>query len=281
MNLNSVLAAALVFALAFGVLLATGPARAETEAAIQSALAGDHRSEAHKARDQYRHPTETLMFFGIEPDMNVLEIWPGGGGWYTEVLAPLLRGQGHLTVATPGPASYSHSYGENLKRSDARFAEKTAANPEIYDQVGVVGLWAPDSVDIAPPGSLDMIVTFRNLHNWLMWDLADGMLAAMYQALKPGGILGVVAHRANPAAPLDPNGRSGYVDEAFAIEVIQRAGFRLLDSADINDNPKDTKDYERGVWTLPPGFRLGDEDREKYAAIGESDRFTLKFVKPE
>jgi predicted methyltransferase len=277
MNLKSMLAAGMIL----GALIVSALAIAETEAAIQSALAGDQRSEAHKARDQYRHPAETLMFFGIEPDMNVLEIWPGGGGWYTEVLAPLLREEGHLTVATPGPASYSHAYGENLKSSDARFVEKTAANPEVYDRVGVVGLWAPDSVDIAPAGSLDMIVTFRNLHNWLMWDLADGMLAASYRALKPGGILGVVDHRANPAARLDPNGRSGYVDEAFAIEVIQRAGFRLMDSADINDNPKDTKDYERGVWTLPPSFRLGDEDRDKYAAIGESDRFTLKFVKPE
>jgi len=267
--------------MALGALIVSSFVIADTATAIESALSGDHRSEAHKARDQYRHPTETLMFFGIEPDMKVLEIWPGGGGWYTEVLAPLLRGEGQFTVGTPGAASYSHSYGENLKRSDARFAEKTAANPEIYDRVGVVGLWAPDALDIAPEGSLDMIVTFRNLHNWLMWDLADGMLAAVYKALKPGGILGGVRHRNKTDAPRDPNGRSGYVDEAFAIEVIQRAGFRLVDSADINDNPKDTKDYERGVWTLPPSFRLGDEDREKYAAIGESDRFTLKFVKPE
>lgn len=277
MNLKSMLAAGMVLC----ALVVSSFAFAETEAAIRSALAGDHRSEAHKARDQYRHPVETLMFFGIEPDMNVLEIWPGGSGWYTEVLAPLLREEGHLRVATPGRASYSHPYGEMLKRNDSRFAEKAAASPEIYDRVGVVELWAPDSVDIAPPGSLDMIVTFRNLHNWLMWDLADGMLAALHKGLKPGGILGVIDHRANPAVPLDPNARSGYVDEAFAIEVIQRAGFRLVDSADINDNPRDTKDYERGVWTLPPGFRLGDEDRDKYAAIGESDRFTLKFVKPE
>jgi predicted methyltransferase len=149
----------------------------------------------------------------------------------------------------------------------------------VYDKVEVVSFLA-DGADAVPPGTVDMVVTFRNIHNWMARDQAAQAFASMYRALKPGGVLGVVEHRGNPAVPQDPKAKSGYVNEDYAIRLIEEQGFRLVAKSEVNDNPKDTKDYEQGVWTLPPTYRLGDKDREKYAAIGESDRFTLRFVKP-
>lgn len=238
----------------------------------------DHRSEAHRARDQYRHPVQTLQFFGLRPDMTVVELWPGASGWYTEFLAPYLREDGKLYAASFG-ANYEGEFADFLRRAHLEFEEKLAAAPHLYDRVTVTRLNPPHATEIAPAGSADMVLTFRNLHNWLAWDLADETLAAIHRALKPGGILGVTDHRAPDGAPVDPKAKNGYVNEDFAIRTIEAAGFELIGKSEINANDRDLADYPQGVWTLPPTLRLGAQDREKYLAIGESDRFTLKFIK--
>lgn len=253
---------------------ATYSTRQTTSQALDRILAGEQRSEENRARDRYRHPKQTLLFFGIRPEMSVLEVWPEPG-WYTEVLAPLLADKGHYyagVIAADPKSRY-------ITRRLDDFRAKLAARPEIYGKVTVV-TFPLDGSDVVPPESLDMIVTFRNIHNWMARDQAAAAFATMYRALKPGGVLGVAEHRGNPAVPQDPHAKSGYVNEDYAIRLIEAQGFRLEASSQVNANPKDTKDYEQGVWTLPPTYRLGDKDRDKYAAIGESDRFTLKFVKP-
>jgi predicted methyltransferase len=253
---------------------ATYSTRQTTSLSLDRILAGEQRSEENRARDRYRHPKQTLLFFGIRPEMSVLEVWPEPG-WYTEVLAPLLADQGHYYagVIAPDPKS------QYITRRLEDYRHKLAARPEIYGKVTVV-TFPLDGSDAVAAGTLDMIVTFRNIHNWMARDEAAAAFATMYRALKPGGVLGVVEHRGNPAVPQDPHAKSGYVNEDYAIKLIEAQGFRLEASSQVNANPKDTKDYEQGVWTLPPTYRLGDKDRDKYTAIGESDRFTLKFVKP-
>ena len=248
---------------------------AATGAAIDAALAGSHRSAANKARDVYRHPKQTLTFFGLRQDMTVVELWPGAGGWYTEVLAPILKDRGTLYAAHVDPVDAPQGGRDGLKA----YQDKLAANPQLYGKVKVTVLWNKGA-DIAPPSSADMVVTFRNVHNWMGREWAPQAFAAAYKALKPGGVFGVEEHRGNPAVPQDPKAANGYVNEDYAIKMIEAAGFKLVDRSEINANPKDTKDYEKGVWTLPPNYRMGDVDRAKYAAIGESDRFTLRFVKP-
>ena len=248
---------------------------ASTAAAIDAALAGAHRSEANRARDVYRHPKQTLTFFGLRQEMTVVEVWPGAGGWYTEVLAPVLKERGKYYAAEVAADPTS----KNVTATRDSYQKKLDSNPDVYGKVIVTGL-GPDSLEIAPPGSADLVLTFRNIHNWMGRDWAAKAFQAMYAALKPGGVLGVVEHRGNPSVPQDPKAMSGYVNQDFAIQLIESAGFKLIDKSEINANPKDTKDYEKGVWTLPPVYRLGDQDRAKYAAIGESDRMTLKFVKP-
>jgi predicted methyltransferase len=247
-----------------------------TLAALDRILAGAHRSDANRARDVYRHPRATLEFFGVRQDQTVMEIWPGAGGWYTELLAPLLRDKGHYLAAGWDPKS-ELKFVQDGNRS---FSSKLEAHPELYDKVTVTALDYPGAMNPTPPESVDVILTFRNLHNWMARDAAPAMLKAMYAALKPGGVLGLVDHRADPNAPVDPKAKTGYVNEAYAIELAKNAGFELVAASEINANPKDTRDYEQGVWTLPPTWRLGDKDRDRYAAIGESDRFTLKFRKP-
>ena len=245
-----------------------------TAAAIQHALAGGHRSAGNRARDAFRHPLDTLLFFGIKPEMTVAEVWPGSDGWYTEVLAPLLAGHGKLYAVQLQPAPGNHYVTASL----ASFAEKLAARPDVYGRVTVTAL-GPDAAGIAPPASCDLVVTFRNIHNWMNMGYEKQAFEAMARALKPGGILGVVEHRADPAKPQDPRATNGYVNEEFAIALIESAGFQLEARSEINANPKDTKDYEQGVWALPPTLRAGSRNRDKYEAIGESDRFTLKFRK--
>ena len=240
---------------------------------LKEIIAGDQRSTENKTRDEYRHPYETLTFFGIRPDMTVVEIYPGRG-WYTEILAPYLKGSGTFYAAEhPGDPSY-----EAVQRSLEAFDQKVKDAPELYGEVKRTKLTKDG--DIAPPDSADLVVTFRNVHSWMGAGTENEAFAAMYRALKPGGVLGLVQHRGDPNAAQDPKAGSGYVNEDYVIALAKKAGFELAEKSEINANPKDTKDYPKGVWTLPPSLRLGDEDREKYLAIGESDRMTLKFVKP-
>jgi len=205
-----------------------------------------------------------------------MEIWPGGG-WYTEVLAPYLRDSGTYVAAGWDPESSI----KFIRDGVARFEQKLASNPEVYDQVEMGVLMPPEMLEPVEPGSMDVVLTFRSVHNWMPRGQDKMMMKAFYKALKPGGVLGVVEHRGNPAVEQDPKARSGYVNEAYAIALAEEAGFQLAAKSEINANAADTKDHPEGVWTLPPTLRLKDQDRDKYVAIGESDRFTLKFVKPE
>jgi predicted methyltransferase len=228
-------------------------------------------------RDQYRHPKETLLFFGIRPDMTVVEVWPSAG-WWTEILAPLVKDDGKYYAAWY--ATEAKGTPDYMKEREQGFDAKLAAEPQLYGKVIKTKLMAPDYVEIAPKGSADMVLTFRNVHNWAKAGNADAMFKAFYDVLKPGGILGVKDHRAKPGTPFEQQIKSGYMTEEYVISTAEKAGFKLVAKSDINANPKDTKDYPGGVWTLPPTLRLGDQDRQKYVAIGESDRMTLKFVKP-
>jgi predicted methyltransferase len=266
---------AVTAAATLGAPAATQELDAKTAAALDAALAGAHRSEANRARDRWRHPKETLAFFGFRSDMTVVEMLPGGG-WYTEVLAPALKGSGKLYAA-----HNDMNGGAYARRSLGGFLTKLGSAPDVYGEVEVTTFGLPDRLEVAPPGSADLVVTFRNVHNWFEGGEDDVRLGfkAMYDALKPGGILGVVDHRWPDPATEDPS--TGYISEAHVTEIAESVGFELVASSDINRNPKDTHDHPEGVWTLPPTLRLGDQDREKYLAIGESDRFTLKFVKPE
>ena len=247
-----------------------------TAAAIDAALAGDHRLESNRARDRYRHPKETLTFFGLRREMTVLEIWPGPAGWYTEVLAPVLRERGRYIAAQWDPNLKVQYFQDGLRT----FRSKLESRPDVYDRVEITALQTPEAMKPVAPDSVDMVLTFRNIHNWMSRDEARRYFEVMFTTLKPGGILGVVEHRAPDTRPQDPLARDGYVREDFAISLIESAGFRLLARSEINANPNDTKDYDQGVWTLPPSLRLGDRDRDRYLAIGESDRFTLRFQKP-
>ena len=236
-----------------------------TQPALAAAIAGPDRSEANKARDKYRHPMETLTFFGIEPAMTVVEISPGAG-WYTEILAPFLKDHGKLYEAVGGGAGAK------------TFEDKLKADPAVYGQVIVTTLKPPAETEIAPAGSADLVLTFRNVHDWLAHGNTEDYFKAFYRALKPGGILGITDHRADPSQPQDPNAKNGYVRQDYMIRLAEQAGFKLTGASEINANPKDLRDHP--VWYLPPTLRLRAKDRAKYLAIGESDRMTLKFTKP-
>jgi predicted methyltransferase len=208
--------------------------------------------------------------------MTVVELYPGGGGWYTEVLAPYLHDRGTYYAASYDPDSTSDYYRKNSKA----YTDKLATNPAVYGNVKVTVLAPPEKVDIAPAGSADVVLTFRNIHNWMGDGQAETVFAAAYRALKPGGVFGVTEHRGKPGSVQDPKADSGYVNEDYVISLAKNAGFELAARSEINANPADTKDHPEGVWNLPPALRGGDNDRDKYLKIGESDRMTLKFVKP-
>ena len=227
---------------------------------LEQSVNSEDRSPDNVARDIYRHPYETLSFFGIKPDMTVVELNPGGG-WYTEILANYIHYPGTLITAQ---GSY---YFEG-------FEKKMNSNP-MYGRVEIVNL----NSNLAEPNSVDAVITFRNLHNWLGADM-DSIFRSSFKALKPGGSFGVVEHRAKPGTDFETMKTSGYVTEDHAIEVALKHGFELVEKSEINANPKDTKDHAKGVWTLPPTYTLKDKDKEKYSAIGESDRMTLLFKKP-
>ena len=240
-----------------------------------TALAGEHRSDANKARDAHRHPQETLQFFGLKPNMTVLEVSPGGG-WYTEVLAPLLADEGRLVAGHGSPNGSAYS-----RRSLGRYLQKLGENHDVYASVDVRVMQPPQAPIDVTAESIDLAVVFRNVHSWLRADNAEAALADIFRSLKPGGTLGIVQHRGVEGTALEDMKRKAYVPESKVISLAQAAGFVLDAKSEINANKKDTKDYPRGVWTLPPSFTEGDTDRQRYAAIGESDRMTLRFKKPE
>lgn len=257
--------------------LASSPTVTETSGAdlakLKAVVNGDQRSAANKARDKYRHPVETLAFFGIRPNMTVVELWPFGG-WYTEIIAPYVKDKGVYYAAAMDPTSTDREDTEY----NAELKKLLDARPDLYGKVKWSVL-AKGKYNLAPDGSADLVVTFRNIHNWVWSGDEKEVFAAAFRALKPGGVLGVEEHRAN-----DPKAKPGrgqaYVGEDYAIALIESVGFKLAGKSNINNNPKDTKDYPKGVWTLPPTFTMGAQDREKYAAIGEGDNFVLKFAKP-
>jgi len=243
---------------------------------LEQVVAAKHRTASYAERDAFRHPVETLSFFGLKDDMTVVEISPGGG-WYTEILAPYLRDNGTYIAAGYDPKSKSDYYSKNAKK----FMAKLEANPELYDKTVMTIMEAPDKLDIAEAGSADMVLSFRNTHNWHRRGYAASVYAAAFKALKPGGVFGVVQHRAGDKHPADTSGKLGYLKQDEVIKLAEDAGFKLAATSEVNANPKDVKNYDKGVWTLPPVYRMGDQDKEKFQAIGESDRMTLKFIKPK
>jgi predicted methyltransferase len=255
-----------------GLLWCLSAAAAAPDAALKAAIANPARSANFVARDSARHPAEELAFFGIKPEMTVVELWPGGGYW-SEILGPYLAKQGTYYAALE-PANNTEAEQGNAKwhaRIDA-----------MKSQVGAIHetTLGADHFDIAPPGSADLVLTFRNLHNWMDGGYAEKVLAACFTALKPGGILGIEEHRGRTDKPQDPKAADGYVREDYTIALAKKAGFVPAGSSEINANPKDTKDWVDGVWTLPPTLSQGDKDRAKYVAVGEADNFVLRFRKP-
>lgn len=257
--------------LILAALLAAGLCgAAQADDALKAAIAGSHRPAANSARDSARHPYETLQFFGIKPTMTVVELVPEGG-WYTEILAPYLRDKGLLIGA--GQA-LDTKYGK-------MFMTKLNSNAAVFDKVRIGVFEPPTKYEIAPAGSADLVLTFRNFHNWagLGDEKLQGLMKSIHTTLKPGGVFGVVDHRLPAGMTQDAKASSGYVHEAWVIKTVEAAGFKLAAKSEVNANPKDKANHQRGVWSLPPSLANKDDNRAAYLAIGESDRMTLKFVK--
>jgi predicted methyltransferase len=263
---GGIAAALTLLSLSFGALAVT------PDPALVAAVADSGRTANFVTRDKSRHPVEELSFFGLKPNQTVVEIWPGGGYW-TEILGPYLAKSGTYYVALEATTD------DESTQSVAHWRARIASQK---DRVGTLHetMLGGGHFDIAPPGSADLVLTFRNLHNWMDGGNADQVLAAIYKALKPGGILGIEDHRGRADKPQDPKAANGYVREDYAIALAKKAGFVLDGKSEVNANPKDTKDWVDGVWTLPPTLSQGDKDRAKYSAIGEADNFVLKFRKP-
>jgi predicted methyltransferase len=257
---------------------------ADPAARLEWALAGPQRSDSvdpfgvlrhNRDRDAARHPIETLTFFGIKENMTVVELWPGGG-WFTEILAPYLRDHGKLVVTNEDPTLlHGPARGWAL-----RYDEKLASSPSVYGKVEVRRIHPPSDIVLGPDESADMVLTFRNLHNWISGGFEKTVLAASFRVLKHGGILGVEEHRGDPGSDIQTIRDSGYVPEALVVDLAKAAGFELVARSELNANPKDDHHHEGGVWSLPPNFSNDVKYRARYAAIGESDRMTLKFRKP-
>lgn len=244
-----------------------------TATQLDRVLAGDWRPAAHRARDDYRHPKATLQFFTMRPDQTVIEITPGGG-WYSEILAPLLHDNGHYIAAVQAAKRDGEA-----RRDESALHKKFAADAAHYGKAQFVE-FDPKAPVFGAPASVDRVLTFRNVHNWVMDDTAPAMFKAFFAVLRPGGVLGVVDHRADDNASLATVKQSGYLPTRYVAKLATDAGFTPAGSSEVNANPKDTKNYSKGVWTLPPTFALGEQDKAKYLAIGESDRMTLRFIKP-
>ena len=242
---------------------------------LESIVKSEHRTAKFSKRDVFRHPFETLSFFGLKDNMTVVEISPGAG-WYAEILAPFLKDNGQYIAAGYDPQSSNQYFQKKAKQ----LIDKLSANPKLYGKAKVSVMQVPEKLNFTQDNSADMVLSFRNTHNWHSKGHSEAVYGAIYKALKPGGIFGLVQHRAGHRFPLDKSGKMGYLKQSDIIRLAQKIGFQLLDKSDLNANPKDTRDYEAGVWTLPPVYRLNNLDRKKYEAIGESDRMTLKFVKP-
>lgn len=238
-----------------------------------TALNGDHRSERNAARDVYRHPRETLEFFGLREDMTVVELYPGGG-WYTEVLAPLLASSGSYYAAHMGPNGGSYA-----RRALGRYLQKLAENDDVFGGVTVTTLAPPSSIVIAPAGTADMVLAFRNVHSWMGAGVLADVFIAAHDALKPGGVFGIVQHRARDGRDEGAMKATGYISEDYVIAAARSVGFELAGRSEINGNPRDTGQWAGGVWELPPSLQGDEADREARLAVGESDRMTLKFVK--
>jgi predicted methyltransferase len=251
--------------------VAAGEAALHADTAIAAAVHAPTRTEANRARDAWRHPRETLGFFGVEPDDTLVEIWPGGG-WYTEILAPLVR---------DGGAYYAAGNGNVLGGARALAAKDPGAYGHIRYAAFPAGVAAATEPKV-PDGSADIVLTFRNVHNWIMPDqpFAEEAFRQMFAMLKPGGTLGVVEHRLPESADPGREKTSGYIKVSTVRRLAEAAGFRFVASSEINANPADTKDHPNGVWSLPPSLRGKEVGRERFLAIGESDRMTLRFVKP-
>lgn len=242
---------------------------------LDAVLKGDWRSAADQARDKYRHPVKTLAFFEVKPDMTVIEITPGGG-WYAKVLAPWLADDGHYVAAVMKPKEAKSEAAQNETTLQKLFK----AHPAQFGNADVVE-FDRNAPEFGPADSADRVLTFRNAHNWVMGGFAPAMFKGFFKVLKPGGVLGVVDHRADKGADVDKVKGSGYLPLAYVIKLATDAGFTLDAESEINANPKDTHDHPKGVWTLPPTLTLGDKDKAKYETIGESDRMTLRFIKPK
>ncbi len=242
---------------------------------LEKVIAGEHRQDKNKLRDQYRHPLQTLKFFDVRENMTVVEVWPGSG-WYSEILAPFLKEQGVLYLAHFS----SDSKVPYFQESAQLFEEKIKADPSIYGRAQVTVFEPPEVLHMAPKGTVDRVLTFRNIHNWMKSGQLHTVLEAFFEVLKPGGILGVVEHRETPGHILDQQALNGYVSENYLKAMAEKTGFKFLASTEVNANPQDDHDHPEGVWTLPPRLKLQEQDREKFVSIGESDRMTLMFIKP-
>lgn len=269
MRYSILIAAVAASGIGIAACAATGAAPA-TSGTLADAIAASSRTPANAARDQYRHPAETLAFFGVKPTDKVVEIWPSGG-WYTEILAPYLAANGSYIAATPA--------GE---RGRAGVVKLMTANPAVYGKVTIADFPA-DGAGKVPDNSVDVVLTFRNVHNWSFGktDVTQAAFDQMFAMLKPGGTLGVVEHHLPEAATGITEAKSGYMKRSSVIAFARKSGFVLAGESAVNANPKDTHDYPKGVWTLPPNYAEGDADKARYTAIGESDRMTLKFTKPK
>jgi predicted methyltransferase len=245
------------------------------ENALRAAIENPTRSAENRARDEFRHPVETLLFLGIDPNQVVVEVWPGGG-WYTEILAPYLADNGLLVAGSFRATEDPENYRTKIR---GKFDARVATDP-AFSKVVNGTLDPPILIDIGAPESADAVLTFRNIHNFMKSGTLDDLFSSAYTVLKPGGTLGVVEHRATPGTDLESMIKSGYVTQAYVIKTAEHHGFELVETSEINSNKKDTKDHPEGVWTLPPSLRLGEVDKDKYLSIGESDRMTLKFRRP-
>ncbi len=261
------------------MLAASSPVSAQVDQdKLDSIIHDPFRTEISRSRDQFRHPLETLTFFGIEPDMTVVELWPSGG-WYTDILAPYLKDKGKLIAAHYNPET-EHPFANFFQSSYLAFETKIAHDPDWYGNVDIKAFEPPFTKAIVADGSVDMVVSFRNMHYWLNDGSIDFVLEQVRAMLKPGGMFGIVDNRADVYENPDPLAENGYINQQWLVQKIHEAGFQALEHSEINANRLDTADHPNGVWSLPPYLRVADdEDAQKYLDIGETDRFTIKFIK--